>query len=642
MSELFTGLAWLPPAQRFNDELKGLRSGAGPFGAELRRIATQGLSLAQLQRLGTVMEALVASERGCAPLLPLRLGVLGDGTLDFLGQILPPTGARHSLLLDCICAPYGQAIQTALDPHSALHAADCDVVLVALDYRSLPLCEPAADGAQAAERVAASVEVLRTICRGLRENGRSRLVIQTLAAPPEPLFGSFDALTPGAVGSMIARFNAAVAEACQDPSAYLLDTAALASTVGLAAWHAPAQWQVGKLPFALNLAPLYADHVCRLLAAIFGKARRALVLDLDNTLWGGVVGDDGMENLVLGAGDATGEAFLAVQRLALDLRRRGVVLAVCSKNNDDVARAAFRSHPEMLLKEEHIAVFRANWQDKPSNIRAIAEELALGLDALVFLDDNPVEREMVRSYLPEVATPELPDDPALYARTLAAAGYFEAVAFSDEDRARAEAYQANARRKALQQSAGSIDEFLAGLGMHARLQPFDALNRARIAQLVSKSNQFNLTTRRYSEAELQALETDPDAFTLQVRLEDRLGDNGMISVAVCRAAGGDSWEIEAWLMSCRVLGRGVERLVLRELVEQARRRGVQTLVGVYRPSPRNALVRGHYEALGFSLLREVGEGETHWTLSTTVEVEAPWFAVSHAPGPGVTPARLPA
>ena len=218
------------------------------------------------------------------------------------------------------------------------------------------------------------------------------------------------------------------------PGDLLLDIAALAETVGLADWHSPPQWNMAKLPFADAFVPLYADHVARLVAALRGKSRKCLVLDLDNTVWGGVIGDDGLEGIRIAQGDPVGEAFLSLQQMALALRQRGIVLAVASKNNDETARLPFRQHPEMLLREDHIAVFQANWTDKPSNLKAIAEALSFGLDALVFVDDNPMERDLVRRTLPQVAVPELPDDPALYARTLAAAGYFEALGFSDEDR----------------------------------------------------------------------------------------------------------------------------------------------------------------------------------------------------------------
>jgi FkbH-like protein len=372
---------------------------------------------------------------------------------------------------------------------------------------------------------------------------------------------------------------------------------------------------MGKLPFANELIPLYADHVGRIAAAIRGKSRRVLILDLDNTVWGGVIGDDGLEGIRVAQGDAVGEAHLSVQRMALELRQRGIVLAVSSKNTDEVARSPFVDHPEMLLKLDHIAVFQANWNDKATNIQAIAEELSLGLDAMVFLDDNPVERGLVRKLLPQVAVPELPEEPAFYARTLAAAGYFEAIAFAAEDLKRAGFYQDNAKRASLQKQVGGVDAYLGSLDMTITFLPFDATGRARIVQLINKSNQYNLTTRRYTDPEIAAMESDPLVFTLQVRLVDAFGDNGMISVVICRAAGDDLWEIDTWLMSCRVLGRRVEHMVLREILEHARAAGVRTLRGTYAPTERNKLVVDHYAKLGFAKVGEESSGATRWELA---------------------------
>jgi FkbH-like protein len=304
-----------------------------------------------------------------------------------------------------------------------------------------------------------------------------------------------------------------------------------------------------------------------------------------------------------------------VQRLALQLRQRGILIAVSSKNTDEIARAPFKEHPEMLLKLEHIAVFQANWNDKATNIRAIADELSLGLDAMVFLDDNPVERGLVRKLIPQVAVPELPDDAADYARTLTAGGYFEAIAFAAEDLKRAEFYQDNARRASLKEQSGGVEAYLASLDMTITFQPFDATGRSRIAQLINKSNQYNLTTRRYTDSEVSAAENDPKVFTLQIRLTDIFGDNGMISVVICRPQGPEVWEIDTWLMSCRVLGRRVENMVLCAILEHARAAGIRRLAGVYVPTERNKLVVDHYSKLGFEKSGEEGSGLTRWTLS---------------------------
>jgi FkbH-like protein len=390
--------------------------------------------------------------------------------------------------------------------------------------------------------------------------------------------------------------------------------AALSENVGLEDWHSPTQWNMAKLPFSSTYVPLYAEHLSRMIAALRGKSRRCLILDLDNTLWGGTIGDDGLDGIQLAQGDPTGEAFQSVQRFALELRMRGIILAVSSKNYDEVARAPFRKHPDMLLREEHIAIFQANWNDKAANIKAISEELSLGLDAMVLLDDNPVERGLVRRLLPQVAVPELPADPALYVRTLSAAGYFESVTFSHEDAKRPTFYQDNARRVTLQKQIGDVESYLTSLRMVITFQPFDEAGRARITQLINKSNQFNLTTRRYTEVEVAALERDPNCFTMQVRLADTFGDNGMISVVICKLAGANAWEIDTWLMSCRVLGRRVENAVLQELLTHSEQRGIRKLIGRYIPTQRNQLVEAHYKELGFTSAGEEADRSTMWEM----------------------------
>jgi FkbH-like protein len=278
----------------------------------------------------------------------------------------------------------------------------------------------------------------------------------------------------------------------------------------------------------------------------------------------------------------------------------------------------------MILREDDFAVFQANWNDKATNIRAIADTLAVGLDTLVFVDDNPFERELVRGALPDVAVPELPEDPALYSRVLSAAGYFEAISFSEEDLNRTAYYTGNARRASLEQHVGDLEGYLASLEMEIDFQPFNLASRARITQLINKSNQFNLTTRRYTEADVARFEADQDILTLQVRLRDKLGDNGMISVVICRYTDRDAWEIDTWLMSCRVLGRRVEEAVMRELLDLAKRRSVARLHGLYIPTDRNKLVEQHYGKLGFRLVDTRDDGATEWELEVaTAKIEIP-------------------
>lgn len=624
---LFADLTWLPePPADFRARIRALAAGVEGAGDEIIGLATHALSDSQLIKLAETIHQLTAEGKDLSPLTPFKLGVIGTGTLDLLIPALVGSAARHGVLLECVHADYGQIAQEALEPDSKLNRAKCDAVLIALDYRSLPIAPGLHEREASVEACIGFIDVLR---EGFRANSGAVSIVQTFAPPPEQLFGSLDRRVAQTTRGLLDALNRRLVEGLSGAPDLILDVAALAETVGLAEWYSPEQWNLAKLPFSATFARLYADHVGRLVGAMRGGARRCLILDLDNTLWGGVIGDDGLDGIRLAQGDATGEAYLEVQRTALMLRERGVVLAVSSKNTDEIARAPFRQHPEMLLREHHIAVFQANWNDKATNIKAISEELSLGLQSMVFLDDNPVERGLVRRLLPRVAVPELPEDPALYARTLLAAGYFEAVTFSDEDRKRADFYQDNAKRLALQSKVGGVEAYLESLNMEIAFAPFDTVGRERIAQLINKSNQFNLTTRRYTETEVAAAESDPDAFTLQVRLTDIFGDNGMISVIIARSKGAD-WEIDTWLMSCRVLGRKVEQMVLRELVLNARAGGARRLIGVYRPTERNGMVKDHYAKLGFTALDETPDGVARWALDTDADIPAAPMTVIRA------------
>jgi FkbH-like protein len=540
-----------------------------------------------------------------------KLGLICSGTMSLIAPAIVASGPRHSVLIEVVEGDYGRTLEETLNPGGRVRSSQPDGVLLALDHRDLHLDAAAVDGDTAAKRVEAAFSHLQTMAENLRPSVKGSLLLQTIVPPVETLFGSLDASEPGSPRAMVAALNARIAKWAAEGDDVLIDAAGLANAVGLQHWHDPVQQHTAKLPFAQELVPLYADMVARTVAAVRGKARKCLVLDLDNTLWGGVIGDDGLEGIRLGQGSAEGEAFLAIQRMALDYRARGIVLAVCSKNDDAVARQPFRAHPDMLLKENHIAVFQANWNDKASNLRAIAEQLNIGIDSLVLLDDNIFEREQVRRELPLVGVPELPSEPALYPRVLTWGGYFEAVKISDEDRKRADFYQANAARSTSLASSSDMQTYLRSLDMVCTISPFDSVGRARIAQLINKSNQFNLTTRRYSENEVAALERAPDKFTMQVRLADKFGDNGMISVAIFDKSG-EIWTNDVWLMSCRVLGRRVEEAVLAHVCAAAKAEGAKRLVGRYLPSAKNRIVADHYHKLGFTLVDKLADGGTVW------------------------------
>ena len=626
-------LPWLAPAPAsFRDQVRALRQAPQPGIAALRRLATHRLDLSQLSLLARACTQ--AAGVGGAPALRLRL--LSNATPDLAMSAIAGTAPRHGLLLTLSSGAFDNWRVEALDPASDTARLRPDFVLLALDWRAFDLVPCPGDPGLAEQRVRAALDQLLGAARALLQQGAGQVLVQTLAEPAASLFGSLDAVVPGTLRWLVQRFNQGLGEALF-PGLLLLDVAQIAAQVGSARWHDPGLWFLGKFAMASQALPLYADHVCRVLMASRGLARKCLVLDLDNTLWGGVIGDDGLGGIVIGQGSAAGEAHLAVQACALALRQRGVMLAVSSKNEDSIARQALREHPDMLLREHHIAAFFANWQDKASNLRAIARSLDIGVDALVLLDDNPSERHQVRQALPEVAVPELPDAPEHYATLLQAAGYFESVQFTDDDLRRAELYQQSAARKAEWVVGGDLAGHLASLDMVAELSAFDALGRARISQLINKTNQFNLTTRRRSELEVAALAQDPSAVTLQVRLKDRFGDNGMICVVVALQAG-DDLLIDTWLMSCRVLNRGVERAVLNELVDAARARGLRRLVGRYLPTPKNALVRDHYAGLGFVRMTDPTEPDSAgagWVLDLAGHQPLPCQVRVLRPGQGI-------
>jgi FkbH-like protein len=615
MNSIYSRMQWLPRVPpEFSERLKTLGDFHGPLGAELQGLAMCALDLNQLTKLAKAISKARLDGRPLTPLTPFRLAVLSNSTIDLIVPALVASAARHGVALEVIQPPYDQVAQEAMAADSAVNRAKPDAVLFALDYRALPFRLSLGDAEASSSTVQGALGYLQALRNGIKANSNAVCIFQSFAPPAETVFGSLDRALPGTLRSLIDSVNRELVAFVHASGDVLLDVAGLAETVGLADWHNPQLWNMAKFSFSDELIPLYADHVCRTVAAIRGKSGKVLILDLDNTVWGGVIGDDGLDGIKVAQGDARGEAHLAIQRLALELRQRGIVLAVASKNTDEVARAPFERHPEMLLKLDHIAVFQANWNDKATNIRAIAEELSLGLDAMVFLDDNPAERGLVRKLLPQVSVPELPEDPAYYARTLAAGGYFEAIGFASEDLQRAGFYQDNARRVSLQKQVGGVDAYLASLNMTITFQPFDATGRARIVQLINKSNQYNLTTRRYTDPEVAAAENAPDVFTLQVRLADIFGDNGMISVVICRLVECGVWDIDTWLMSCRVLGRKVEHMVLREILAHARASGVRKLAGVFVPTDHNKLVVDHYAKLGFTKIHEDDSGLTRWEL----------------------------
>jgi len=381
-------------------------------------------------------------------------------------------------------------------------------------------------------------------------------------------------------------------------------------------WFDPRYWNLSKQAVSLEAVPLLARHTAAVIGADLGVSRKCLVLDLDNTLWGGVIAEDGLAGIRLGSG-VDGEAFVAFQEYILQLKNKGVILTVCSKNNYADAIQPFEKHPEMRLKFRDIALFIANWESKPHNIRRIAQDLNIGLDALVFVDDNPTEREAIRRFVPDVEVLSLPEDPSYFVRALSNCLSFETSAYTPDDAKRGDQYRARAQLRELETSAGSIENFYRSLEMQAVVAPFDSFHLPRIAQLIGKTNQFNLTSRRHGIAQLEQFIKDPQCIHLYLRLRDRFADHGLVAVIIGKRQGA-VLDIDTWLMSCRVIGRTVERTLMEQLCRKAIEMGGTTLHGTYVQTEKNVMAKDAYAKVGFNLVRETEEGVT-WSYDLSVK-----------------------
>ena len=617
-----TVLYWLPEIEDWRARLKALENKGEAAWDEAVALANSRLDFIRTNALDQIVSRLFG-EASPANLTtkPVRLALLGSSTMAHLHPAIRVAGLRRGMWITIYENDYGQYWHELTDPGSALHAFEPNVVLFALDPHHLAAGFGASLDQVEAEQSFREVQDRVGECwRLAREAFRCPIVQQVPLPVHPPLLGNNEHRLSGSRQGFLMRFNHELRRLADSEGVDLLALDARTAVDGLKAWHDPALWHRAKQEISPAAAPMYGELVARLLAAKQGRSAKCLVLDLDNTLWGGVVGDDGLEGLVIGQGSALGEAFVAFQEYARELSRRGVILAVCSKNDEANAVEPFEKHPEMVLKRHDIASFVANWNDKASNLRAIAEELNIGIDSLVFVDDNPFERTLVRRELPMVAVPEVGEDPATFAQTLADAGYFEGLAVTEEDRARADQYQGNRQRERLKASATDLDSYLRSLEMELIWRRFDKLGLQRTVQLINKTNQFNLTTRRYTEEDVLAIMTDERAFGLQLRLVDRFGDNGIIAVVIGKMNGAEDLVIDTWLMSCRVLGRQVEPTTLNLIAESAKRLGARRVIGEYVPTKKNGMVKDHYKKLGFTRVDAAADGSSRSVL------ELPTFA----------------
>ena len=521
-----------------------------------------------------------------------RVAVLGSSTTSLLIPILQALCLRDRIRAEFYQGLYGALQQEILDPDSGLARFQPEVVFLIAHWRELSLPGRASDEDQFIAQV---VDQQRSLWLRLSEQFGCHVVQHAYDLPAEELGGSL----AGGRSRLIASINDRLQQ--QAPNyVSILDTPAVQRETGRERWEDPMLWHNFKQHPGSNALPALAELQQAHLRAVLGLTRKVLVTDLDNTLWKGIIGEDGLRGIQIGPGSAAGEAHQHLQEYMRDLKSRGTVLAVCSKNNPEDAYLPFEKHESMVLRLDDFAAFAANWNDKVENLREIAQKLSLGLDSFVFLDDNPLEREWVRSQLPEVTVVELSPSVFYYVRDLDRGRYFFSLSLSQEDLARAEQYRGESRREALRSSAQSLDEFLAQLQLEASVAPVSDTNLARVAQLTNKTNQFNLTTRRYTEAQIRQLASRPGAWTGTFHLSDRMGSYGLIGLIFCTPAANPlHWEIDTWLMSCRALGRQMERFMFDRMMEAAAVRGVRQITGVYRPTAKNGLVADLFEKLGF-------------------------------------------
>ena len=501
---------------------------------------------------------------------------------------------------------FGQYRQDIIDNNSPLYRFEPDTIMIAAHEGAAELPNLSASPS---DEIASEFERWAALWQMAGERTGARVIQHNFALKAHPPLGHLATRVPGSRYAMLQGLNARFAAGAPE-FVSIVDCDRLSSVVGRDLWFDARYWHLAKQAVSLGVLPLLARHTIGVLAASLGLSRKCLAFDLDNTIWGGVVGEDGLNGITLGA-TPRGEAFCSLQDYLLQLRDRGVILAVVSKNNEQEAKEVFERHPEMRLRLDDIAVFIANWDDKPTNLRRVANELGLGLDALVFLDDNPGEREIVRQALPDVEVLVVPEEPVGILEVLSQSLLFEPASLTSEDRGRADQYRARAEAAKLQASAVDLDSFYRSLGMQAVVAPFDDTHLPRIVQLIGKTNQFNLTSRRHSTSMVESFVRDPNWVHLYLKLRDRFADHGLVALVIARRLG-TVLDIDTFLMSCRVIGRTVERELMKHLSRKALDLGCSRLRGTYVPSAKNAVVRDLYRDLGFESTGGDPAGSTTW------------------------------
>ena len=537
-----------------------------------------------------------------ADLPAIKVALTGDTATQFLATAIRGTGAERGYQIDLFEAEYNQVERQFLDPSSELYQTDADFIVLFQSTHKLgekhSLLSPSQQESLAEERLA----FVASVCENPMLASK-KIICLNYPEIEDTVFGSYATKVTSSFTYQVRKLNMGLMDLSQRyANLFICDIAGLQNKLGRDMMFAPNVYVSTEMVLSIDALPYVASRVMDIICAIKGQFKKCLILDLDNTVWGGVIGDDGLEGIQLGHGLGIGKAFTEFQMWVKKLKQRGVIICVASKNNEETAKEPFEKHPDMVLKLEDIAVFQANWETKVDNIRTIQRILNIGFDSMVFLDDNPFERNIVRENIPGITVPELPQDPGEYLEYLYSLNLFETASYSQADKDRTKQYQVEAQRVSLQKTFSNEADFLKSLDMTSVVSGFNKFNTPRVAQLSQRSNQFNLRTVRYTEADIDALGQDPDVIDLSFTLEDKFGDNGLIAVIIMKKQDEETLFIDTWFMSCRVLKRGMEDFTLNTMVEAAREKGYRRIIGEYLPTPKNKMVENHYPSLGFQKL----------------------------------------
>ncbi|KFF22128.1 HAD-IIIC family phosphatase [Chryseobacterium sp. JM1] len=529
----------------------------------------------------------------------IKIALLGDTATQFLNVALKGTAVNEGFEFEIFEADFGQISRQILDPSSEYYEFNADYTIIfESTHKLLSQYYKSYDSqiAFAEQKISYIEDLYRTI----QSRTKSRVIYCNFPGIDNQVFGNFAGKVESSFVFQLNKLNYLLAAqiAMHHDNFFIADLLSIQNKWGRDFMFSPSIYVNTEMVLSLDALPIVAHHITGIISSLEGKFKKCLILDLDNTTWGGIIGDDGLEKIQIGS-LGIGKAFTEFQYWIKALQRRGVILAVCSKNDEDKAREPFEKHPDMVLKMEDIAVFVANWDNKADNIRKIQSILNIGFDSMVFLDDNPFERNIVRENLPEVCVPELPEDPAGYLEYLYGLNLFETASFSENDSERTKQYQVEAQRAVDLDSFTNVEDFLKSMDMTSDVRAFDSFSKPRVSQLTQRSNQFNLRTVRYTEQDVDLLIKSDDHYTLSFNLKDKYGDNGLICVIVLEKKSPETLFINTWLMSCRVLKRGMEDFTLNTIVETARKNGYQYVVGEYLPTAKNQMVKDHYERLGF-------------------------------------------